>query len=609
MELVIAQSANNLSSLKGLLSVSVDILVLSQSVMVALDVRGIKYKTVEDFYSADQYCLDTSIYHKKAENLLSELDEICEDVANFPYSYSGNGIYLLTWFDDLFYLEQLIQVMQKKYKKIYLHATDEPKQLLNNQLCFSRLNSYRINGTISFPSERSVERMMQLIYNSIDLHFVQDAPCVKSKIPFTVNAKHFLNRLQGLIDRKFTLKKHRRCERTQLKSENVYLIQDGYDVPYLKTYLPKLKYLNPVTQLRQDTETEQPLDVSSLSTKEVLDPFIKDYFPFLGSYIHLFIMSYLSEIVGRIAFFKKQFEYSIQKDSPSFLLLSIGTRDVFDLVCCHVANHRHVPVIIFQHGGTAMFQYSSYQKYLEYNERILKTLVVQSGKELSKVQNKTTRPLLAGSIQQFEKNQTLNTEAAVKEILFCLGPDVDSSFRHLLNFYSINKKHRQSINIIGAIENASLPVDVKLHPTGEKNSYSCYNGIITNNQYNHANVLYGSFAETILSNYKLIVIDFLPSAIIKHIFSLKRPIIFCDEDFDKMRVSAEILSDLCKRCYIAKSVNELDVLLQRYKSGDLPSKWSEDFIDKFIYPVGGGNPGRKVAKYICNTALSNKYIG
>ena len=145
-----------------------------------------------------------------------------------------------------------------------------------------------------------------------------------------------------------------------------------------------------------------------------------------------------------------------------------------------------------------------------------------------------------------------------------------------------------------------MPVDIKLHPSGEKDSYDCYVTIIKNNQCKNIDILYGSFGEVISKNYKLIIIDFLASALTKHIFCLKIPVIIYDRDFDKIRVSGNILADIYRRCYIARDQNELCELLERHKAENLPSKWSVDFIDKYIYPVDNGSPGENTAKYICN---------
>ena len=153
---------------------------------------------------------------------------------------------------------------------------------------------------------------------------------------------------------------------------------------------------------------------------------------------------------------------------------------------------------------------------------------------------------------------------------------------------------------MATVEGVPLSVDIKLHPTGERSSYGGYTNIIKNHQYKNINVLYGSFGEVVSGNYKLIIVDFLASALTNDILSLKIPVIIYDCDFDKIRISDDVLSDLCKRCYIARNKRELSKFLERYKAGNLPSKWSVDFIDKYIYPVDNGAPGENTAKYICN---------
>ena len=44
--------------------------------------------------------------------------------------------------------------------------------------------------------------------------------------------------------------------------------------------------------------------------------------------------------------------------------------------------------------------------------------------------------------------------------------------------------------------------------------------------------------------------------------------------------------------------SELRNILAKYKEGELPSKWSKDFVDKYVYPVNDGNPGVNIANYI-----------
>ena len=87
------------------------------------------------------------------------------------------------------YLEKLIQIMDSRYEKIYLCATKpEPISVIR---LFSKLNSRRINGTVSFPLERLGNRIIQLIYNSIQVHFLVDKSDQNADIPIRFKISHF----------------------------------------------------------------------------------------------------------------------------------------------------------------------------------------------------------------------------------------------------------------------------------------------------------------------------------------------------------------------------------------------------------------------------------
>ena len=165
MELIIVQSVNDFPSLEKLLSTSTDILVFDQSVMVELDKKKVKYKVIQDFYSEGQYYEDVCIYRKKTESFLTQLDKNCETFVDFPYAFSGNEHYLSTWFDDLIYLEKLIQTIKNRYKKVYLYATCEPEKISNNRISFLQLISFGVENNISLLLEKSDKRKIQLIYN------------------------------------------------------------------------------------------------------------------------------------------------------------------------------------------------------------------------------------------------------------------------------------------------------------------------------------------------------------------------------------------------------------------------------------------------------------
>lgn len=595
MELVIAQTANDISSLKKIISHSTDILVFSQEVMISLDENDLKYKVIEDFYSMDQYFIDVSNYRKKAENFLNKLDKICDKELSFPFSYSGNEQYFLIRFDDLFYLENLLKVINKKYKKIYLYSARKPIIKKENHLDYSRFNSRRINGTISFAIERSPNKIIDLIYNSITISFLEDKKSFQKKIPPKYIFQNFYYRFILNLKTNFNIKSLFKRKKINSDNKTIFIINDGYELTYIKKYLPKYKYLNPTTKIRQEVQSDKPQNVSNIHINDVLRSFIDNNFTYLKDYMYLFMNSYHFEIVGRINSFKNKFEFNMKKYNPNLVLLSSGTRDVFDTVCCYISNKYRIPIVNFQHGGSSTMYNSPYAKALEYNSRIFKILIAQSKKDFYKNHNKFTKVLSMGSIKEFENNQVLKKKSKLRKVLYCLGPDTNMSFR---SFYTVKQKYNYFIDVMSAINKSSLSIDVKLHPSGEEGSFHSHMNIIKNNEYKNINIIYGNFIELISNKYDLIIIDFMGSTIVKHLMCLKVPIIIYGSNFKDNGINDSVMDDIYSRFHIAENENELFDLLDMYKKGKLHSKWSEQIIDDYVYPLDKGNPGENIARYL-----------
>jgi hypothetical protein len=597
MNLIILQSINDFELLKKFLNKSTELLVFSGNVMVTLDQKNIKYKVIENFYPSGQFIKEARIYRKKIVKLLSELDKTCKNYIQFPFAYSGNEPFFLGWFDDIVYLEKLIENIQKKYKKIYLFSDNEPNQILESHLNFSSFNSRNVNGTISFAREKSKERFIQLIYSSLKIFFIKDKKLLQKKIPTNYLFKSFFDKLQYRYARRVNFKNLNINAKERFTNKKVYIIQDDYELYPLRKYLPKFDYSNPTTKLRKETRLENPEILSTNIINKILKNFINDNFVFLKKYLFLFMNSYHFEIVGRIKSFKEKFEQQTIKDKPILIFSSSGTRDIFDTIACYVANKLKIPVITFQHAGTTSFYYCPTLKSHEYNLRISKTLIAQSKKDIRKLNNKKTKAVCMGSVQEYEFTH-IQSKKPQKNILFCNGPESETRFRLLFDNFSINKKYKRSYEILSAADEASLSIDIKLHPADEKNSFWNYKNIIENNLFKKTNLIYGSPLELISKNYKLIIIDLLSSAMVKHLICLKVPIIIYAAYFDKLRVNKVALTDFYKRFYIAKNKCELKYLLRRFKDGKLSSKWNKEIIDNFIYPFYKGNPGDNISKYI-----------
>lgn len=598
MDLIIIETLNDFSLLKNYINSQTDILVFDQKTMIALDLKGIKYKVIEDFYPKENYYTDVHNFRPKVTNLFKILDKVVTTKTNFPYSFSGNEHYFSTLFDDLLFLDTLIKVIKRKYSKFYFFSSIRPEINQDENYKYSQLNSRKINGSISFQCLRTQNNQLKILYNTINPVFIKDKISRIKYVPLNYRMLKIFYKLNARLYNFIIYKNYEKLRKKGSDEIRIYCIQDSYEVTPLKKYLPHYKYENPVTKLRQKIETLNPEEIKFSEIDSEIKNFAEHNFLNLANYCIKFLKSYSNEIVGRISSFKKEFQYLVKKDNPKLLLVGSGTRDVFDTICLFVFNELKINVISFQHTGTRILSDKAYDESLEFNQRVEKTLIVQSKRDLVRLKNSKTVPICFGSIQQYEKNIRQKDTKKSKNIFLCLGPDIDFSFRHLVENYSVSKKYIQSLDIISIADKLNIPLHIKLHPTGEEKSFFCYQKIINNKNFRKTKILYGRNVESISENYKIVITDYISSTAFRHLISLKVPIIIYDKDFDKMRISKEDLELLLKRCYVAKKKDDLERLLKDFLSLKLKSKWNTEIIDRLIYPIEKGNPGKNIANYI-----------
>ena len=182
------------------------------------------------------------------------------------------------------------------------------------------------------------------------------------------------------------------------------------------------------------------------------------------------------------------------------------------------------------------------------------------------------------------------------KILYCCGPFPFYYYSSLL--FNVADKHCYQVNrdILEVSKEESLSIDIKLHPVEEDYCFHYFRELVNTAQYTKAQIIYGIPAESIMKSYGLIILDSLVSAVVPHALSLKVPIVLYLKDLSI--VNALVLEDLRRRCYIVHDREMLSQVLREYATEDLPSKWSTEIVDRYIYPVENGHPGPTIANYI-----------
>jgi hypothetical protein len=594
--LIIVHSLYELKKLELYFETSVDLLALTPDVMFELDQHGINYLTIEDLYSQKKYFQDIYLFNRDLENLLRKLDIACENFLKIPFAYSGNSQYFFTWFDDLLYLEKLIQIISNKYSKLYLFSHSYPEKMSWNKFKYSELISHPFNGTVSLPLERNIKRDIKIIYDALDVELILDSKKNSKNVPTIKRINAFYKRLTSY--RKKLIIKYKEKQKNNPKNNNIIIVQDGYEVKALMKYLPEFNHLNPIASLRGKLNTVQLDNIEYDLIEGILTTFTNKEFVLLKRYIELLITSYHKEIVGRVGYYKKIVNHCLEYIKPKVLFFSIGIRDVFDMIIAHAANEKNIPVVFFQHGGSLSFFNPMYQRYVELTPNIKKTIVINSINELETSKHQGSKCLPIGSILRYEMFHEEN-QYKDKEVLFIAGPLFESSsYRYLLNNSSCSDMYQSCCDILSVIDDNLLSVDVKLSPCDQDNAYSFFDRIIQTNLYQKTGIIYGLSAEDIFKRYQLIILDYLGSALVTYLLTSKVEIILYLKNFDILKISDKSKDDLLNRCHIAKNVSELDNLLSEYQAGNLKSKWNLDFINQYVYPVENGNPGENIANYI-----------
>ena len=596
-KLVIVHTANECSRLKK--NQDTDFLVFTPEIMSKLDSYGIAYKTCNDFYDVKDFYSDTKINHKKVESLLLDLDNVCNHSSGFLYSYSGNALYFMNLMDELFYLDSLIEYINRAYVNIYVYSTSKPKTNPLKLLTYVDIVSSSNSRTISFPSEMSLSKYIDIIFNTLDASFISDRDINCKFNNKITKIRSYYGRLQGYYRSRYSILKQRFSlvlSHGKLEKKGKILIaQDGYEVASLKKYLTDFT-LNTFSSIRHNLASLSPINIEPGEIISILNKFTYQNFVYLEKYVNNYFLSYHYEVVGRIPIYKKYIATEIRQIKPNVLLFSIGIRDVFDMIVASMSNDLKIPLIFFQHGGCLLFYKSLYKKYPELNSNIAKSFIINSTKEVTNAQHNNAYVIPMGSISRFEEIQKCKV-AQTKDILFCTDLYIFNA-NTLLHNVSCSDFHKTSCDILSTIYKNSCLVDIKIHPVGQLDSYKYF--ALIGSDYKNTRILLGNPVEAIFKKYKLIILSYLGTSTLTTFLSYKVPVVLFIKNFDDLNMSGmeNAKKDLINRCYIARDKYELNRILIEYRRKGLKSKWSKDFVDKYVYPVSDGNPGVNIANYI-----------
>jgi hypothetical protein len=580
-----------------------DVLALTPISMHSLDKLDVSFKTVTDYYSKQQFINYSQTMFGETENIFKRLDELYDNYTMFPYVYSGNICFFLQLLCELLYIERLCEEITHRYYKIvfinYKHSKFESWE----GVTIKDLKTSNFSQSLSFQKQISgMKRKMIIMQTCVDseniihislkrsnnLNFCKQFKIFQNSISyFKMSVRRFLKNINYLLLPVNSF--------IQGGKKTLFKAQGGYAVNKVSDDYSEVVFVDIISKLRDDIEKQLPVEVSFKDGLEIIGPYLEKYWPKLRSHVESLFVSYNREIVGRIPLFIENVTQIIDNYRPCAFLYSIGTRDVLDCVTGYIANQQNIPVIYFQHGGTQIFHNSIFQKYVENDAKIIKTLILDSKIEKTHLVDYGSNSITLGSpmIYDYIHNNKLILK---RDLLYLSSSFPSTTYRSLLNgeldidFYNTSK------DILEVSNYYKLGHDVKVHPVeiGEQHKY--FTKLKFDNNYSYCRIIKSPKAEKLIHQYGVIVLNAVGSAIFSYVISLKIPIILYLKDETVLNsISSD---DINQRCYVVTNKDELKNIVGLYVRSELPSKWSKQMIDRYIYPVSEGSPVENIQNCI-----------
>jgi len=573
-----------------------DRLAMTPGAMLAFEQNKLSYLSFNDFYDYKQFRSDNTTLINATEELFYKLDRKYERFLNYPRAFTGNIYWFLHFFSNIYYISRTCGEINRIYDKVYFGdslACQVPLKvdlgLSSGGVTFGRFSAgldnkvkmmgvYLSSKCISLSTTYHKQAALDINKHQI-AYFLKRAP-----IKILSLYKQFIQRLM------------------YRKKGVIFVIQDDYEVSLLKEHMPQFLYINPIDKLLQMAKGNET-DGSNLDPLfgDELKEFIKNWFPVFEKYVFELFALYHNKVLSRLNFFSKYMKNMLKRNKPNALFYSNCAHRVYEDLCAYLANQNNIPIFYFQHGGTISFFKYIYEKYMEQNKNIKKTVIYASKVEKELYEdNVSSIDQAPGSIKLFNLYGTHNKRKMSREkhirksVLYCTCP---FSF-HSPNVLMFNVSDRELFeidkDIIDVVDKFKLKLDIKTHPGAVETTH--LEGLLTERKSRNINILKGFPIEGVIGDYGLLILNHITSALVSVALVFDIPTIIYARNESDLR--KETISDFKSRFYLVKNKDELERYITLFDRGKLESKLSLDIINKYAFPINSGNPCINISKYI-----------
>ncbi|MBN2452647.1 MAG: hypothetical protein JXB40_00105 [Candidatus Omnitrophica bacterium] len=567
-----------------------DIYAMTPGAMFSCEENGIPCITNEDFYACSQFHSDAGTLQAATEGLFADLDKQYGHYSRFPRAYTANIYWFLILFIDMLYVSKVSENMKQLYGDFIIVGRKEWDGPLKMNILVSP-NGFMPRFVGLENKVRMLSQCLSGRYRWIDGARGELSAGYISWRLFCYRLKQIRKKAVSIMSAGFSARNGR--------ARTLFVIQDGYEVASLKRHLRGHKFISVSRELAADAGKSSGAGVKAMGDGHKLAAFSKRFFPVFEQYVAELFDIYRRDIVERISHFDFSIRAMIEKYKPSAFLYSIGSSRAYEDLYAHVASENNIPVFYFQHGGSVQaFHKCPHQKYCEHNEHIRKIQIYHSKIEHAICADELGLPggVTCGSMKFFDIYKKAKI-APLKSRTILFGPTVFNfnAWKKLLYNVPDGEMYIVHKDILGVTAELSLRLDVKVHPGQDDYQNAHFNRLIK--RYGKdARIVRKIPAEEIFGDYGMLIIDNIDTMLIQIAFLYPIPIILYFKDCSIL--NARTRADLESRCYFVSDRDGLRRCLEQYKEGALPSKYSPDMIDKYVFPVGGEEPAARIASCI-----------
>ncbi|MFA5068964.1 MAG: hypothetical protein WC487_02465 [Candidatus Omnitrophota bacterium] len=583
-----------------MLPADIDKVAMTADAMLAFGEKGAPFRVFNDFFDIGDFRRGNTAMMREAGELLCLLDRQNAKALGYERAFSGNILYFVTFFTNLYYIHNVCRGLKRKYDRLYLAGSSCYDKVFDINMDMS-LNGLAFHGfNIGLANKVSMLRHLLLL----ECYWRQAKTCrhvnwfyylYKARRAVKKAVKHLF------VSRLGSVKKYR--------NGRIYIMQDGYEIGYIKDRMPEYNYVNPLDGLKSAGYSFEAVafGMDDSSTRAIRE-FCDKWFDGFNNDVNRLFDCYCRQVASHVTPFVNYARSCFNRHKPAALYFSAGACRISEDIFAYIANKRQIPVYYFQHGGTTMFYTHPYQDYVEQNPVIDKTNMYHSKAELDFFSSGGRRKSYApGSdrLYNFYHARKSNRTRRKKKILYCSSPFNAYNYRDLMTNSTDSDLFQINSDVIDCVSGLGLAMSVKVHPSDEGFNYVYFRHMVKAKKAGGVGIVRGIPAEAIIDRYGLLILDYIGTALIPVSFALDMPVIIYLKDRSLLRGSFE--KDLYARFHIVSCRQELESCLSSYREDRLGSKFSAGLMEKYAFRLDSGRPSDAIVEIIKrDIGISNK---